>query len=149
MGWLIAREAMLLKDRLHRLGVATDDRCLICGAAAETHTHLFLECSYSKLIFEEMARLCGIILPSTGYIQWIGLSQVSDLKKGVILCFFQAAHYHIWMQRNRARLDGCIMRPKILCKMIKREAKTWLQVKFKHTCTVRDQNWLNSLQMSL
>ncbi|XP_074305806.1 uncharacterized protein LOC141641028 [Silene latifolia] len=149
MGWLIAREVMLLKNRLHRLGVGIDVSCLICGAAAETHTHLFMECSYSKLIFEEMARLCGINIPSTNYIQWIGLSQVSALKKGVILCFLLATQYRIWMQRNRARVDGCIIRPEVLCQMIKREVKTWLQAKFMQICTVRDQSWLIYLQMSL
>ncbi|XP_074265762.1 uncharacterized protein LOC141588207 [Silene latifolia] len=126
MGWLIAREAIVLKDRLCRLGVAPDDYCLICGIAAKTPSHLYQECEYSKQIFEEMARLCGVLFSAAKFIQWITTSQISTLEKGVILCLLLAAQYHIWMQRNKARVEGCIMRPEVLCQMIKREVKIWL-----------------------
>ncbi|XP_074304280.1 uncharacterized protein LOC141638992 [Silene latifolia] len=41
INWLIAREALHLKDKLYHLGIIQDDLCLLCGAAAETHVHLF------------------------------------------------------------------------------------------------------------
>ncbi|XP_074265716.1 uncharacterized protein LOC141588161 [Silene latifolia] len=64
VGWLIAREALQLKDRLYTLGIASDDICLLCGAAVENFEHLFRTCMYSSRIMVEVARLCEFSIPS-------------------------------------------------------------------------------------
>ncbi|XP_074314946.1 uncharacterized protein LOC141651122 [Silene latifolia] len=147
MGWLIARNVMLLKDKLFALHIAEDDTCLLCWNASETHEHLFHSCEYSRQVYGELARRCGISLPVGNALLWLGSCQVSKLKKGVLLCAFMAAQYHLWMQRNKARIEGCLIRPEILGSLIFQEIKLWVHTRLSSAIIISGKNWLASLQL--
>ncbi|XP_074290841.1 uncharacterized protein LOC141617551 [Silene latifolia] len=107
IGWLIAREALQTKDKLYKFGCCSDTLCLLFGNAAESHCHLFQDCEYSLRILAGIARLCNIQLPARNVIAWVYTGQFTKLQKGVIGSAFLAAHYAIWMQRNKVRVDSC------------------------------------------
>ncbi|XP_074299811.1 uncharacterized protein LOC141630981 [Silene latifolia] len=121
MGWFIAREALMLKDKLYALGIAADDLCLLCGAGIESHSHLFQTCPYSRKVLSLFDSLAGTTTPDD-LLSWIAARKFSDLKTGVLLCAAMALYYHIWMQRNRVRIEGILLRPEILKEVIMKES---------------------------
>ncbi|XP_074290500.1 uncharacterized protein LOC141617214 [Silene latifolia] len=135
------KEALQLKDRLFTLGIASDDICFLCGAAAENFEHLFQTCVYSSRVMFEVARLYEFFIPPRNVVQWVGDCKLSQLKEGMILCLIHAAHYHIWLQRNKARVDDCILRPEAVLKFIKKDSVLWLKTKIGPCIDRRDQAW--------
>ncbi|XP_074300010.1 uncharacterized protein LOC141631207 [Silene latifolia] len=127
IGWLIAREDLQLKVKLFALGIAAHEDCLLCGSAPETHVHLFQECTYGRRVFSEIGKMCSLSVPTSNHLHWAGNGHGSQLKKGILLCIVMATYYHIWMQRNKARVEGCILRPELISNQIRREVKAGLQ----------------------
>ncbi|XP_074300293.1 uncharacterized protein LOC141631533 [Silene latifolia] len=99
--WLIAREALQMKVKLFNFGCCNDALCLLCGSADETHYHVFQKCEYSSKILSRVAYLCGVQVPARNAVSWVYNRQFTKLQKGVIGSAFMAAHYAIWMQRNK------------------------------------------------
>ncbi|XP_074288735.1 uncharacterized protein LOC141613892 [Silene latifolia] len=121
--WLIAREVLQVKAKLFGLGTAADEDCLLCGCAAETHIHLFQWCPYSRVILLEMASVCHVALPSNDILRWIWLQKWSKNRRGILLCAFMACFYFIWLQRNRARVEHCLVRPEVVFRMARNVTK--------------------------
>ncbi|XP_074265578.1 uncharacterized protein LOC141588017 [Silene latifolia] len=149
IGWLIAREALKLKDRLYALGIFSDATCLLCGLEDENHSHLFLKCEYSRRILTIMAGLCQVVIPDTNLFLWINGHHASSLQKKVLMSVELATFYHIWMQRNKDRIDDVVLRPEILCCQIRKEVKSRLSTKFKPGLCTPYLNWLNLVRMSM
>ncbi|XP_074309312.1 uncharacterized protein LOC141643873 [Silene latifolia] len=149
IGWLIAIEALKLKDKLYALGITDDATCLLCGMDDESHSHLFLSCVYSKRILNEIAGICQVVLPGSNLISWIGSWQVSSLQQEVFMSMVLAAFYHIWMQRNKVRVDTCLLRPEIICAQIRKEVKNRMSTKCTQGLKISDRNWLNLVRMCL
>ncbi|XP_074302817.1 uncharacterized protein LOC141635539 [Silene latifolia] len=147
VGWLIQMNALQLKGKLFHLGNVSDDLCVLCSNASETVDHLFQECEYSRRLLDLCAQKCGLVLPNTNIIMWIGQCSASKTKKGVLLAFLQSTFYQIWMQRNKARVEGCILRPELVFKQLIREMNVWLKAKTEVAMDSRDRVWFNSLQM--
>ncbi|XP_074266666.1 uncharacterized protein LOC141589945 [Silene latifolia] len=63
ISWLIAREALQLKDKLFLLGIIPDDVCFLSGSAAENHQHLFTQCCYTRQLFRMLSLKLNICLP--------------------------------------------------------------------------------------
>ncbi|XP_074318714.1 uncharacterized protein LOC141655538 [Silene latifolia] len=123
MGWLMAREAMQVKEKLFALGICQDDTCLFCGNASESHKHLFVECLYSRRILMGMAKLCKISLPSGDVLQWVWQHKWSQAKKGVLLYSFMSCYYYIWKQRNRVRCEQVLLHPDVVVKQLQQVVK--------------------------
>ncbi|KAL4290433.1 hypothetical protein GQ457_14G025190 [Hibiscus cannabinus] len=51
------------------MGVCEDSNCILCGDAPETRNHLFVECSFSKQVWEAIRCLCGL---QRGMLVWEG-----------------------------------------------------------------------------
>ncbi|XP_074298260.1 uncharacterized protein LOC141629098 [Silene latifolia] len=150
IGWLIARESLQLKMKLFQLGIAADDDdCLLCSNASETHKHLFQECTYGRRVFSEINNLCNMSIPMSNHMQWAGNGHVSRLQKGVLLCIVMAAYYHIWMQRNKARVEGCILKPDLLSNQIRREVQARINARLLPVTDRRDLDWLRSVKLYL
>ncbi|XP_057251814.1 uncharacterized protein LOC130591883 [Beta vulgaris subsp. vulgaris] len=101
--WLIQLDRLQTTKRLHDMGVATNDQCLICGMHVKTQKHLFFECNYSKTIFRRIAIWMGIQLSNMtmhSIIQWISRCSEPKFKKQVYAMVLGAVVYHIWRSRN-------------------------------------------------
>ncbi|XP_074301626.1 uncharacterized protein LOC141633028 [Silene latifolia] len=147
IGWLVAREALMLKDKLFSLGLSSDDICILCGTGSENHLHLFQACPYSKRVLELLARLAGVPVPDSNLLMWVEAGQFSHLKKGILLCAAMATFYHLWMQRNRARVEGSLLRPELLRDLITKEVKSRVHSLIKPGISSRDKNWLMSVSL--
>lgn len=58
--WLAVQSKLTITEKLWRIGVATSDKCKICDAAPETHSHLFFECYYNTQCLTVIKRWLGI-----------------------------------------------------------------------------------------
>ncbi|XP_074288505.1 uncharacterized protein LOC141613660 [Silene latifolia] len=68
LGWLIARHALQLKDKLYSLGIALDYMYLLCGRESENYAHIFSSCEYNRKIINEDAKLCHVVFPNLDLI---------------------------------------------------------------------------------
>ncbi|XP_074278575.1 uncharacterized protein LOC141602169 [Silene latifolia] len=114
IGWLVSREALLLKENLLALGIANDVDCLLCGRGIENHTHLFQTYEYTRKIFDNLAKLLGVPLP-----------------------------------RNKARVDGCLLRPALVTDMIMKVVKMRVVARLNPGIDSRDVSWLSSAKLYL
>ncbi|XP_074297069.1 uncharacterized protein LOC141627745 [Silene latifolia] len=111
ISWLLAREALQLKDKLLLLGILPDDRCFLCGIASETHQHLFIQCCYTRKMVALISQKLHIGLPVTNLFVWLQTKPWARIKKMVTLVWIQALYYSIWHQRNKARIEGVVQQP--------------------------------------
>ncbi|KAJ6901054.1 hypothetical protein NC652_026984 [Populus alba x Populus x berolinensis] len=49
--WLACRGRLRTMDRLHSVGIITNNTCILCGNYAESHEHLFFECTFSGTVW--------------------------------------------------------------------------------------------------
>ncbi|XP_074297176.1 uncharacterized protein LOC141627869 [Silene latifolia] len=117
-GWLIAREALQLKDKLLMLGNTVEDTCFLCGTDTETHSHLFNQCCYTRQLIKLLSLKLQLWLPATNLLAWIQAKPWAKIKKRVTIVWIKALCYAIWNQRNKARLEGAVTRPEIVFQQI-------------------------------
>ncbi|KAK9666604.1 hypothetical protein RND81_14G197500 [Saponaria officinalis] len=145
INWLIARETLLLKDRLFGLGIATDDLCVLSGLSAETHSHLFQQCVYTQLLMSKLMKLLNIRLPGTDLLNWVQKKPWNKTKKLVVNASVQACWYVVWHQRNCARLELRLRHPDDVLK----DVFGVLKIRSEFWCTCikkrRDWYWVKSL----
>ncbi|XP_074277764.1 uncharacterized protein LOC141601388 [Silene latifolia] len=67
----------------------------------------------------------------------------SSVQKKVVMCAFMAAVYSIWMQRNRVRVEGSLLRPEVLIHQIRQMLKHRLKARLTHVYDRRDVDWLS------
>ncbi|XP_062089349.1 uncharacterized protein LOC133795898 [Humulus lupulus] len=89
--WLVLHRKLRTKEHLSKYFHAMDTVCLLCGDHKEDITHLFFQCTYSKICFVKMKEWIGCQAQTEHYqalLQWISKAKhLSKLRKG----FFIAA----------------------------------------------------------
>ena len=98
--WLVVLERLLTKDRMRNFHMHVDLGCVMCGAANESHAHLFSQCPYVQSIFttwnDSLSTswsdlCCGNILSDM---------RCGDIQKELAYLFVSAVFFHIWKERN-------------------------------------------------
>ncbi|KAL2942823.1 hypothetical protein RDABS01_031172 [Bienertia sinuspersici] len=104
IAWLLFR-ICYLPERCYKMGVAQEDRCLICGADAKTVAHLFWNYPYAKQCFQQLytwmeMKRCKQSLYE--FSMWCR-RKIKGLKlqRKVVLATCLAVVYHIWKARNQ------------------------------------------------
>lgn len=49
--WLVVLNRLLIRDKMRRFGMITDERCLLCATGIEMASHIFTVCNFAKKIF--------------------------------------------------------------------------------------------------
>ena len=57
--WTLLHERILTGENLIKKGFAGPFRCPLCAGAAENISHLFLQCSYATLVWDEVLNRWG------------------------------------------------------------------------------------------
>ncbi|XP_074305829.1 uncharacterized protein LOC141641051 [Silene latifolia] len=117
VNWLIMRNALNTKEKLHRLGISSNDLCCICQAGSETGN-------------------CII---------WTGRRKWTQVQRDVCLSVFMVVTYAVWQQRNSARLEGVILRPTALFVQCKNLMKIRLLNQLSRVKVSKDRDWITSL----
>ncbi|CAL1358963.1 unnamed protein product [Linum trigynum] len=58
--WLILKKAIITKDKLQKWGKIRDASCPLCDLSIESREHLFVHCSYSRCLAEDLR--CNLLL---------------------------------------------------------------------------------------
>ncbi|KAE8693577.1 hypothetical protein F3Y22_tig00110809pilonHSYRG00241 [Hibiscus syriacus] len=62
IAWMVILDRLPTKDRLARFGIVTVNVCGLCGDNQESRNHLFLECSFARVIWKAILHACGLQL---------------------------------------------------------------------------------------
>ncbi|XP_074306234.1 uncharacterized protein LOC141641475 [Silene latifolia] len=146
INWLITREALLLKDTLFQLGVSPD-ALVVRVVCSETHAHLFSQCVYTRRLMQLLSSKLKISLPAVNVLGWISSKPWAKVKKWVTTAWIHAVFYTVWIQRNCARLNGCVMHPDVAIQHISSILKFRTMYWLKCTKRVGDETWIKSIQI--
>ncbi|XP_074278553.1 uncharacterized protein LOC141602142 [Silene latifolia] len=147
IAWLISSQALMLKEKLFKLQVSSDDSCCICGLATESHAYLFQDCRFSQELYSYLAVKLGAKLDATNQLQSIMMKRWSRLRKQVTTAILLAAWYLIWNQRNEARLFFKVSRPDLIAEQIWRIIHTRIRVLSPQFISVKDKLWLSRVHL--
>ncbi|KAL4304481.1 hypothetical protein GQ457_10G019910 [Hibiscus cannabinus] len=60
ISWMTILDRLPTKDRLLRMGLEIDTRCVLCVDGIDSRNHLFFDCVFSRLLWEGILRLYNI-----------------------------------------------------------------------------------------
>ncbi|XP_074314242.1 uncharacterized protein LOC141649451 [Silene latifolia] len=116
--WLIMHNRMTTREKLYRFGYCNTDACCICENATETQPHLFFECDYIKVVVSLIQDWCSACISLSGARAGGYGNGGAKLKQQVYAIILNACIYHIWAQRNSARINGILMVPSLVVQKI-------------------------------
>ncbi|XP_074299418.1 uncharacterized protein LOC141630510 [Silene latifolia] len=147
MAWLIANQALRLKDRLYCYNVSSDDLCCICSLSPETHEQLFQECLYAQQVLKIVLCRLGTQLRGSDILKQIARRRWSSGRKHVTTSAILVVWYMIWMQRNSARLTHQVISHWVLAGQILNNVKSRIQVCKSKSFSIRDGQLLSKVHM--
>lgn len=107
--WLAMLGRLNTKDRLLKIGVTTDNICLLCGTEMEGHRYLFCDCPYSSRSWHQIRLWVGIgftrNLPEL--VNWLHKKKVTKFRKGVLYAIIMCTVYHIWREIKKQFIMEC------------------------------------------
>ncbi|XP_074278008.1 uncharacterized protein LOC141601613 [Silene latifolia] len=118
LAWLISKESLNTKVKLLRIGVCDEANCCICDQEDESIDHLFYQCIYSTRLIQAINEKVGVMLPGSRIIDWCKSRRGSKIQRRVQIMVAVAAAYHIWFQRNQARVEGKLDKPDFVAQRI-------------------------------
>jgi hypothetical protein len=103
--WLIAENKILTWKNLQKRGWKGPGMCSLCKAHRESTKHLFLNCPFTRLVWDELKKSMNL---EKG---WNGITVVDSFKNWSVqnyrlitlptfVCWF------IWVDRNKALFEG-------------------------------------------
>ena len=145
--WLQAHNKLLTQERLIRMHIIDSGSCFFCGDAQETQVHLYFQCCYSRMILNLIVEWCKVATPDNNIIEWwLKWRHKSATKKKIIGVILAATIYHIWLFRNRARLECNVVNAHYAVKCIKSDVICRLETLEKHRRTNAVHLWVDSLR---
>ncbi|XP_021764016.1 uncharacterized protein LOC110728682 [Chenopodium quinoa] len=118
ISWLAVQERLKTIDRLSSFGCNLDTRCLLCGAASESHKHLIFYCPYC---LKTVTTWLGFSEKHFNLIaSWKHCyRQGNDLvQRKIFGATLAACVYYVWFARNHALWEKAVILPRQLCKSI-------------------------------
>ncbi|XP_074318597.1 uncharacterized protein LOC141655415 [Silene latifolia] len=147
IAWIIAHQALKLKDKLVQYGVCVDDLCCICQMHPETHQHLFTNCKFSQELLLIVGNWLGTDIRADGFILTFARRRWSKLRKRVTTSAVIACWYFIWMQRNEARLHQCLTRPSIIASQVQEVIRSRFSCCKPACISQKEVHWLSKVQL--
>ncbi|XP_074298494.1 uncharacterized protein LOC141629377 [Silene latifolia] len=140
--WISMNNGLNTRVKLASFGYYQEQLCCICESSTENQEHLFFQCEYSQRVLQEIKHWCGFCVDVI--MAGLGISGISmkGLKQQVHCQLWTSCHYHIWFERNNARLNAVITPPIKLAERIIAEAKTRILSKIGISICGQDRVWL-------
>ncbi|XP_074283164.1 uncharacterized protein LOC141607709 [Silene latifolia] len=149
ISWITMHNGMNTREKLHSFGCCSTDACCICENAKETMSHLFFEYEYSKIVVSLIQDWCGARISMSNAMAGGYGNAGGILLQRVYSLVLSACIYHVWEQRNSARINGSLLAPSLVVQRIKEVIRQ--RIKFKCTAKLnrRDEVWLEKLGIRL
>ncbi|KAK9689176.1 hypothetical protein RND81_09G041000 [Saponaria officinalis] len=124
-GWQAYHAKLATIDNLKKRGFQLVNRCYLCHCENESHSHLFFQCSFMRLLWRAMMLWVGITRRPRNLrheLEWIyshckGKALLSRLERTV----FVAIIYHGWIERNYRVFRNLVRDVPTICKQIQFE----------------------------
>lgn len=121
--WLLYRNCLKTRSLLVSRGMQIDNICLLCNRQPETCEHIFFQCQYSKLVWQEVLRWLGYLhIPDRWNVErrWIvrkasGRSRKARKLRIAVSCTI----YSLWQERNSILFNSVQKSPSVVVKNIK------------------------------
>jgi hypothetical protein len=103
--WLAFHNKILTWDNLQRKGKAGPSRCCLCGKMAENSKHIFIDCVFTRSVWEKSAKMlnCNFLWAGQSLMEsmdnWVQNKNLSK-RLSIITCWI------IWKERNRTLFDN-------------------------------------------
>ncbi|XP_074292168.1 uncharacterized protein LOC141619030 [Silene latifolia] len=149
ISWITMHNGMNTREKLHRFGCCSTDTCCICENAKETISHLLFECEYSSTVVSLIQDWCGARISMSSTMAGGYGNAGGKLLQRVYALGLSACIYHVWEQRNSARINGCILAPSVVVQRIKEVIRQRIKFKCSAKLNRRDEVWLEKLGISL
>lgn len=108
--WIVCLKKLPTKDRLTKWGMQIDPLCILCSQKAETVSHLFFDCVYSRQIWESILNKFQILRSGCGWENElnyaISLCKGNSFRALVFKLSLAAGVYFIWLERNSRVFGG-------------------------------------------
>ncbi|XP_074293150.1 uncharacterized protein LOC141620088 [Silene latifolia] len=144
--WAVVLGRLLTKDRLVRMGGASDLSCFLCHSHDESHDHLFFDCLYSNRCVQLLQQKLQFYFDPRGLVNWNRRRRRNSLlmRRITCACYIQLV-YLIWQERNKARLYFKVTHPGIIVKQGIQSVCTRFRTRNKAAITRDDEVWLRHL----
>ncbi|XP_062093932.1 uncharacterized protein LOC133799964 [Humulus lupulus] len=106
--WQILNSHLLTRDQMSRILPIQSVIFPVCASANESHSHLFLDCIFSRKLFGEVSCWLSMFQWPKSYLelqQWC-MTAINSLQNQVINAVFAATLYFIWKNRNKCIFDS-------------------------------------------
>ncbi|XP_062093759.1 uncharacterized protein LOC133799776 [Humulus lupulus] len=139
---------LLTRDHLRRFMPIPSALCPVCVSVNETHSHLFMECIFSRKLFGEISSWLGVFqwLKSFMELQQWCLSAVSDLKNQIINVVLSATMYFVWKNRNTCIFEFVCTSARSMSLEIRKVVKCRVLGLGPHKLSKRDRYLLNVVE---
>ncbi|KAL4361754.1 hypothetical protein GQ457_04G001430 [Hibiscus cannabinus] len=108
--WMTILNRLPTRDRLLRMEIVEDSMCELCGNVVESRCHLFFECRFSREIWENVLKLCGLSRMMQRWddeLDWaIAVLKGKSLIVYILKLAWQAHIYLVWEERNHRHFRG-------------------------------------------
>ncbi|KAI8541684.1 hypothetical protein RHMOL_Rhmol08G0081200 [Rhododendron molle] len=108
--WLAVQAKLSTKDKLANWGMQVEDKCVLCNNARDTHHHLFFQCPFSSMVWQQvLVRTLAPGIPNTltDIVDWLVQYGTSKVFRNLVLhSTLAVAVYGIWIERNAGVFQG-------------------------------------------
>ncbi|XP_015160191.1 uncharacterized protein [Solanum tuberosum] len=104
--WLQLHAKLLTKDRLLKWGSKVEPQCMLCQNEDETRDHLFMKCSYTRRLWDEIARWMQMSSDIGGnwqqHLTWaLKNAKGKTIRAQIFRMVYAEAVYAVWIERNQ------------------------------------------------
>ncbi|XP_074290821.1 uncharacterized protein LOC141617527 [Silene latifolia] len=144
--WAVVLRRLLTKDRLVRMGGASDLSCFLCHSHDESHDHLFFDCLYSNRCVQLLQHKLQFYFDPHDLVNWSRKGRRNSLlvRRVTCSCYIQLI-YLIWQERNKARLYSKVTQPGLIVNQGIQSVCTRFRTRNKAAITRDDEVWLHHL----
>ncbi|XP_062102994.1 uncharacterized protein LOC133813986 [Humulus lupulus] len=123
--WQIFNSQLLTRDHLSRFLPIQSSFCPVCDLVLETHSHLFMDCIFSRRLFGEVSSWLGVFMWPKSFVElqdWCHLA-VRGLKYQIMNVVLSATLYFIWKNRNKCIFESACSSASIISLEIRKVVK--------------------------
>ncbi|XP_023636105.1 uncharacterized protein LOC111830004 [Capsella rubella] len=124
--WIVNLDRLPTKCRLASWGMQVSTHCCLCSSSSETRAHLFIDCTYTKVIWSfifSKLQITNLRLSSWNELMKWAASRSTSCPQTLRLLIVHALVYTVWRQRNNLIHNQITIPPATIYKDIDRQIR--------------------------
>ncbi|KAL9664157.1 hypothetical protein QQ045_019555 [Rhodiola kirilowii] len=103
--WLVLQNKLMTKDRMNKMGISMDTKCVLCEVTEELRDHIFSRCVYIQQVDRRVFNFLGVrFMPSQWHllIPWLYALKQNNLQIKLLATALTMLWYEVWKARNHS-----------------------------------------------